>query len=331
MRFVHRHVITGLGAALALAGCEAPPPESTQQGFRGTGMVQVDNMKVVDKIMAETAMPALPPAAPGGGPKAGDIYQNVQVLGDLDVASFTRLMTAITTWVAPDQGCAYCHEGADMAADTLYTKVVARRMLEMTRFINSGGHPHVGETGVTCFTCHRGENVPAMTWFSSDEEAGVFAGNRAGQNAPSAVPQYASLPGDPFTGMLDGEAAIRVATTSALPSGNTRNIKDTEATYALMMHLSEALDVNCTFCHNTRAFYNWDESPPTRVTAWHGIQMVRALNGEYVSPLAEVLPEHRLGPSGDAPKVNCGTCHQGLPKPLGGASVIAEFPALQGD
>jgi photosynthetic reaction center cytochrome c subunit len=204
-------------------------------------------------------------------------------------------------------------------------------MLEMTRFINSGTHPHVGETGVTCFTCHRGENVPAMTWFSSDEEAGVFAGNRAGQNAPSAVPQYASLPGDPFTGMLDGEAAIRVATTSALPSGNTRNIKDTEATYALMMHLSEALDVNCTFCHNTRAFYNWDESPPTRVTAWHGIQMVRALNGEYVSPLAEVLPEHRLGPGGDAPKVNCGTCHQGLPKPLGGASVIAEFPALQGD
>jgi photosynthetic reaction center cytochrome c subunit len=316
-------------AAFALAGCEAPPPESTQQGFRGTGMVAVDATPLAVRVAAEPAPPALPPAAPPSGPKASEIYQNVQVLGDLDVASFTRLMTAITSWVSPTEGCAYCHEGADMASDSLYTKVVARRMLEMTRFINSEAQAHVGATGVTCYTCHRGQNVPAQVWYANEEEAGVFAGNRAGQNAPSPVPQFAALPVDPFSGTLDGAAAIRVATMTALPSDNSRNIKDTEATYALMMHLSEALDVNCTFCHNTRAFYNWDESPPARVTAWHGIQMVRALNGDYVSPLADQLPAHRLGPTGDAPKVNCATCHQGLPKPLGGVSMVGDFPALQ--
>ena len=28
----------GLGTALLLGGCEMPPPESTQWGYRGTGM-----------------------------------------------------------------------------------------------------------------------------------------------------------------------------------------------------------------------------------------------------------------------------------------------------
>ncbi|MEQ8662396.1 MAG: photosynthetic reaction center cytochrome PufC [Gammaproteobacteria bacterium] len=317
-------------AAVLLAGCEAPPPASTQQGFRGTGMVAVDATPLAERVAAEPAPPVLPPATPPAGPKASEIYQNVQLLGDLDIGSFTRLMTAITAWVAPDQGCAYCHEGADMASDSLYTKVVARRMIEMTRFINSEAQAHVGATGVTCHTCHRGQNVPAYVWTADDAAPGIFAGNRAGQNAPSAVPQYAALPVDPFSGALDGSAAIRVATMSALPADNARNIKDTETTYALMMHLSEALDVNCTFCHNTRAFSSWEESPPARVTAWHGIQMVRALNGEYVGPLAATLPAHRLGPTGDAPKVNCATCHQGLPKPLGGVSMIGDFPALQG-
>lgn len=322
---------TLLGLATFLtAGCEAPPPVSTQTGFRGTGMVAVDAAPLEQRIAAEPAAPALPPAAPPAGPKAAEIYQNVQLLGDLDIGSFTRLMTAITAWVAPEQGCAYCHEGADMASDSLYTKVVARRMIEMTRFINSEAQAHVGATGVSCYTCHRGQNVPAYVWTTHTEKPGVFAGNRAGQNAPSAVPQYASLPVDPFSGVLDGTAAIRVATMSALPSSNPRDIKDTEATYALMMHLSDALDVNCTFCHNSRAFYNWEESPPTRVTAWHGIQMVRGLNQEYVAPLATSLPEHRLGPAGDAPKVNCATCHQGLPKPLGGVSMMNDFPALRG-
>ena len=44
-------------------------------------------------------MPEAIPAVPAVGPKAKDIYQNVQVLGDLSVGEFTRLMAAITQWV----------------------------------------------------------------------------------------------------------------------------------------------------------------------------------------------------------------------------------------
>jgi len=35
-----------------------------------------------------------------------------------------------------------------------------------------------------------------------------------------------------------------------LPSGNRSSIKQTEWTYSLMIHMSESLGVNCTYCHN---------------------------------------------------------------------------------
>ena len=113
--------------------------------------------------------------------------------------------------------------------------------------------------------------------------------------------------------------------------GNRKSTKQTEWTYALMMHMSQSLGVNCTFCHNTRAFSDWADATPQRVTAWHGIQMVRDLNASYLVPLGVQYPESRLGPQGDPPKVNCGTCHQGAYKPLYGASMLTDYPALGGD
>ena len=116
-------------------------------------------------------------------------------------------MASITQWVAPKQGCAYCH-GTDgnFADDTLYTKVVARRMLQMTRHINSDWHSHVAATGVTCYTCHRGQPVPAAIWFKSPEQEQGMAGNRAGQNAPAPSVGLTSLPNDPFSRFLDTDA-----------------------------------------------------------------------------------------------------------------------------
>jgi photosynthetic reaction center cytochrome c subunit len=95
-----------------------------------------------------------------------------------------------------------------------------------------------------------------------------------------------------------------------------------------MVAMSESLGVNCTFCHNSRAFSDWTTSTPQRVTAWHGLQMVRALNGNYLEPLASTFPANRLGPLGDGPKLDCATCHQGVNKPLFGQSMVADYPAL---
>ena len=134
-----------------------------------------------------------------------------------------------------------------------------------------------------------------------------------------------SLPADPFSDFLAYANEIRVVSTTALPEGNPRDIKATEHTYALMMHMSQALGVNCTFCHNSRAFSAWDQSSPKRVTSWHGIRMVRSLNMTYIDPLKETLPPERLGAAGDVPKVNCASCHQGAFKPLYGRSQLSDF------
>ncbi len=103
-----------------------------------------------------------------------------------------------------------------------------------------------------------------------------------------------------------------------------------ESTYSLMMYMSGSLGVNCTYCHNTRALANWQESTPQRVTAWHGIRMVRELNTDFLIPLTSTFPPNRLGPHGDAPKVGCATCHKGTFKPLNGVSPLTDYLALSG-
>jgi photosynthetic reaction center cytochrome c subunit len=167
-----RKLVTGgllllLGATTLLAGCERPPIETVQAGFRGTGMMQVNNPRTSTALVAAQKLPDAVPAMPAGGPTAKESFKNVQVLGELSAGEFTRTMLAITAWVAPEKGCAYCHaEGEDLSSDKLYTKVVARKMLQMTRHINTDWKTHVAETGVTCYTCHRGQPVPAKVWFT---------------------------------------------------------------------------------------------------------------------------------------------------------------------
>ncbi len=324
------------GFMLFTAGWERPPVESEQSGYRGTGMAQIINPRVdPQRLEAQLAdVPEPTPQASGAGPRAGDVYQNVQVLDDLSVAQFTRVMQAITQWIYPEEGCAGCHNLNNLADESMYQKVVSRRMLQMTRHINSEWGSHVGNVGVTCYTCHRGNAVPQYTWFNADPDiyGGGMVGWRNGQNRPADQAGLSSLPEDPFSALLEDAGQIRVAGDTALPDGDAAaSIQATEWTYSLMIHMSEALDVNCTYCHNSRAFSAWEQSNPQRQTAWHGIQMSQNVNAEYVASVSNVLPEDRLGPTGEGRKVNCQTCHQGVYKPLGGLAMAESYPSLWGE
>ena len=234
MKTTVRTLAVILGLAALLAGCERPPMDTVQRGYRGNGMEQVANPRLVAmQIPKHQAPDPLPPAS-AEGPKAGQIYQNVKVLGNLSAGEFVRTMTAITNWVAPQQGCVYCHNPANFADDSLYTKVVARRMLEMTQHLNADWKPHVGETGVTCFTCHRGQPVPEQIWFAQAPKGrpNAMLGNRFGQNEPGLKVGLSSLPADPFSSYLLGSDEIRVASKTALPDrSNPQDIKDAEHTY----------------------------------------------------------------------------------------------------
>jgi photosynthetic reaction center cytochrome c subunit len=323
--------IIGLALVSLFAACERPPVETTQIGYRGTATVDVQNPR---DAAGPTAYPAALPAATSDGPKAGEVYQNVQVLGDLSVGEFTRLMTAITAWVSPEQGCNYCHNPANLASDDIYTKVVSRRMIQMNQHVNAQWSDHVGGAGVNCYTCHRGRNVPEYIWFEEGDSTfgnSPFAGWRDGQNRPVAAVAYSTLPSDPFSEFLASpeQGAVRLASSGPFPEPGGLTTKESEWHYALMMHYSSSLDVNCTYCHNTASFQNWEESTPARTTAWYGQNMVRALNADYLTPLGPVYPDNRLGPHvGDAPKAYCMTCHQGQTKPFGGADAVSDYPAL---
>jgi len=315
-----------------LSGFERPPVETQQDGYRGTGAVENYNPRVLAALRAANAVPPTLPRFGATGPTASAVYKNVQVLGGLSVGQFTRLMASLTTWVAPKQGCAYCHDTKNMSSDKLYTKVVARRMLQMVQHINADWQQHVASTGVTCYTCHRGQPVPSQIWFNDPgpEHAGGMARAFTGMGQAAGSVGDSSLPYDPFTPFLEHSGVIRVQSTTPLPTKDQHSIIDTEWTYALMMNISQSLGVNCTYCHSTRSFEDWSQSTPQRVTAWYGIRMVRDLNNEYLMKLHDVFPPTRLGPLGDAPKLNCATCHQGVYKPLFGASMLPGFPELAG-
>jgi len=321
-----------LSGVVLLTACERPVPDSVQRGYRGTGMLQVYNPRILEPITKANLPPVSLAPASAEGPRASQVFQNVKVLGDTSAAEFTRIMTAMTEWVSPKEGCNYCHNPENFADDNLYTKVVSRRMLEMTRHINTDWKAHVAETGVTCYTCHRGQPVPSEIWFKEAPQAvgSNFIGDAAGQNIAALSVKYASLPSDPFTPFLLDAKPIRVYGTTALPSGNKASIKQAEWTYSLMTHMSSALNVNCTYCHNTQSFGEWEGAPAQRVTAWHGIRLARGLNVDYLEPLTSAFPANRLGPTGDAPKVNCATCHQAAYKPLNGAPMLKDYPELAG-
>jgi photosynthetic reaction center cytochrome c subunit len=339
LAFVGTAIVLYASAVLLNAGWTHPPIHTVQGGYRGLSMGQLSTPESERLLKFANALPdPIDPADPGSKKvtESPDVYKNVQVLTDLTENQFLRVMTGLGAWVGGEKGCLYCHNADNMADDSLYTKKVARIMLKMTRHINKDWQAHVGATGptgatgVTCYTCHRGKPVPAYVWYKGAPQGTTFAGGNYGFGHPNAVNGYSALATDPFSGKLDGNDAIRVIPTKALPTGYTVPIQSAERTYSLMIALSGSLGVNCTFCHNTRAFADWSQSPPQRLTAWQGIQLVRDLNDKYLKLAEAEFPANRLGPTGDGPKVYCKTCHQGASKPLLGANIVKDWPELGG-
>jgi photosynthetic reaction center cytochrome c subunit len=92
----------------------------------------------------------------------------VKVLKGLTVPEFEAEMQQMNA--ALGVACGHCHVRGNFASDDNPRKIVARRMLEMTRAINQQFFPDYTPTGavgeeshlgrVTCFTCHQGNERP---------------------------------------------------------------------------------------------------------------------------------------------------------------------------
>ena len=108
-------LVRRLGAALwlsglaLLVGCERT--DTVQRGFRGTAMNQLYSPSAQAATASLHQIPEPEPTDPPDpeAPPIKEVFKNVQVLNDLTVLEFARLMQALSTWVAPEEGCEFCH------------------------------------------------------------------------------------------------------------------------------------------------------------------------------------------------------------------------------
>src|SRR6266545_4177415 len=102
-------------------------------------------------------------AAPTKPKMVEDVFTNVQELKGIGVDDFLLTMGIMSAAVGSD--CVGCHPSAgtdhvDWALDTP-RKRTARRMVQMVTTINRNNFG--GRQVVTCWTCHRGRDRPAIT------------------------------------------------------------------------------------------------------------------------------------------------------------------------
>ena len=327
------------------------PVAGHQAGHRGSGQVQFDNK---EPMVATMNRPPAPPPPGNWGVDAAaladtrpatEVYHAVQVLTGTTAGEFMALQVALTQWVAPQQGCAFCHNGADFASDAKPQKAAARTMLRMTRTINATWQNHVAPSGVTCYTCHRGQNVPAAAWYPRQgKPLGPLVARQEDWNE-TATTVHDFFPDNSYAEYLLQDTPGRAQSYTALPTMGPANPEVVARLYEVMMQMSDDIGVNCGHCHNSRAFADWSQSTPERWTGLTGIHLTQAINNDFLLPLAFTIPQTRkvlaagqlpTTPAKDAGPQNgnalavCGTCHYGSPKPLPGINLLATFPALNG-
>lgn len=291
---------------------------------------------------ANKVPPPLPPAATGGL-SATEAYKNVQVLTDISAAEFMRVQEAITAWVSPKQGCAFCHTGTDYASDAKPTKLAARVMMQMTRHLNTDWSNHVAQAGVTCFTCHRGQPVPAQIWFpdAPKPERPLIGKQDNWQESADGVRKF--FPDNGFAEWYLDDQPVQVQSSTIEPSHTIGSWPEAKRVYEMMMQMSDGIGVNCGFCHNSRAFSDWAQSTPYRWNNWYALRMVQDLNKHFLTQLAALMPQTRVlttetrlpvlpgrmtGVQAGNGYVMCATCHQGITHPMNGANMVRDYPGL---
>lgn len=102
-------------------------------------------------LLAQDAPP--PGVGPGRGRGGMPAPRNLKVIKPEEIRSVMGSFVMGT-----GLQCTECHVEGDFGSDEKNKKVVARKMLEMVRGINTTTFN--GSEKVTCYTCHRGDSHP---------------------------------------------------------------------------------------------------------------------------------------------------------------------------
>lgn len=90
---------------------------------------------------------------PGEEKTAGQVYKNIQVLTELPARELDGVMEFMSASMGV--GCTHCHTNP-WASDMKSTKLAARKMIVMTRDLNTESFS--GNPAITCYSCHRGQH-----------------------------------------------------------------------------------------------------------------------------------------------------------------------------
>jgi photosynthetic reaction center cytochrome c subunit len=144
------------------------------------------------------------------GKTAEQVYKNIKVLNGTPADQVIESMHLIRGALGVD--CEFCHEDPDRAADTKKPKEVARDMMRMMMAINKNNFN--GQQEVTCYTCHRGNAIPATTLVLPEETKDVES---------DIAPQLPSVDQivTKYVQALGGEQALRKITTRVITGTQT--------------------------------------------------------------------------------------------------------------
>ena len=152
----------------------------------------------VGVVMGLTGAAAAQTPPPGGGGQQPPPLTNLQVYPkDIPRPQLIATMQGFVAALGVQQsgGCGYCHAGTapqfDWASDTNPKKVVARKMILMSREITAKLPEVTGKqaselTSLRCATCHRGVPIPKLL-------PDVLTDTATKSGGPAAVQQYRDL------------------------------------------------------------------------------------------------------------------------------------------
>ena len=144
------------------------------------------------------------------GKTAEQFYKNIKAMNGTPADQLIESMHLIRGALGVD--CEFCHDDPDRSTDTKKPKEVARDMIRMMMAINKDNFK--GGQEVTCYTCHRGNAIPATTLVLPPVPKDVETD--AQPQLPS-VDQIASK----YVQALGGEQALRKVTSRVITGTQT--------------------------------------------------------------------------------------------------------------
>jgi hypothetical protein len=144
------------------------------------------------------------------GKTAEQVYKNIKAMNGTPADQLIESMHLIRGALGVD--CEFCHDDPDRSTDTKKPKEVARDMIRMMVAINKNNFN--GGQEVTCYTCHRGNAVPATTLVLPTVSKDV---ETDGQLQLPSVDQIVAK----YVQALGGEQALRKVTTRVITGTQT--------------------------------------------------------------------------------------------------------------